>query len=440
MTRKQELEYECSELKKSSESLRREAHNLGAAVADQREAMERNADLIADATEKARQLEETVQASTAKVSENEARAAELRSQIETMEANRTKIASELETFQSQAKSETENLQNRLVRLRQDDKALTKKVDEAKEGVEAQLLKLREGFELTKAKVMGDESQHIQQMKLDAAQKFKKMESDMIAELMDKKERIGREISLTVETFFKTNPSERNLETLQKDLKQLLDGQIVMLSKDPGAKGKQQDLVAMKRAHKWQTRAIAAAVGGLLFYSSQYVYITYLSEASPLQRRVAALSEETKADLERRKFNPPKGKDLKPSYTDAVIYTDSFVATYSNDDFQKKFMKELVPHMLKTWRLEEDKTIEVLAAAASLVKELDEKRSNIHPDFVPQGIQKMRDLEAQSVDNMTKILGSNVRYESFKKFEHQFFDKYRAENPGRLPATNNGTGP
>ncbi|MNS29040.1 hypothetical protein D3C72_610330 [compost metagenome] len=79
-------------------------------------------------------------------------------------------------------------------------------------------------------------------------------------------------------------------------------------------------------------------------------------------------------------------------------------------------------MLKTWRVDEEKSIEVLAAAGALVKELESKRELIHPDFVKDGIAKMRGLEAQTTQRMKEILGTEVRLDSFRKFEKNFYSQ------------------
>src|SRR5262249_46993054 len=134
-------------------------------------------------------------------------------------------------------------------------------------------------------------------------------------------------------------------------------------------------------------------------------------------------EERKADLELRKFNPPQTPDFKSTYVDNVVYTVGFVATYTSDEFQKKFLKGLTPYMLKTWRVEEEQVIQLLGISSTLVKGLAEKKANIHPDFVQQGLEKMKEAETEAVGRMRTLLGSQVRLESFRKFEKQFYEKY-----------------
>jgi hypothetical protein len=73
-------------------------------------------------------------------------------------------------------------------------------------------------------------------------------------------------------------------------------------------------------------------------------------------------------------------------------------------------------------VDEDKSIQVLSMASALVKELNEKKEAIHPDFVKEGLLKMRALEKSTLDRMKVALGSEVRLESFRRFENKFYEQ------------------
>ena len=81
------------------------------------------------------------------------------------------------------------------------------------------------------------------------------------------------------------------------------------------------------------------------------------------------------------------------------------------------------YMFKTWRLEEDKTIQLIAVVTSLVKELAEKKQTLRTDLLKKELQKMQDLEAQTVRKLVEISGSQVRFESFKKREREIYKAY-----------------
>nr|HMN67592.1 hypothetical protein [Bdellovibrionales bacterium] len=101
----------------------------------------------------------------------------------------------------------------------------------------------------------------------------------------------------------------------------------------------------------------------------------------------------------------------------------YVETYLGDEFQKAFFKALKPFMFKTFRVEEDKIIQVMAMSSTLVRNLQEKRAGIHPDFVNSSIDKMRDLEAETVKRMQPVLGSSVRVDAYRRFERKFYETF-----------------
>jgi pSer/pThr/pTyr-binding forkhead associated (FHA) protein len=350
---------------------------------------------------------------------------------ETLSAEKEKMialrseANTLQTSRAQMVKQIGETQARLATLTDEDRLMQNRINDARDSIKTEMLKLKDQFEAAKIKITKDEQAYLEQVKLDTSRKTQQLEQQMFEELQERKTVISREISLTVETFLKHNPDPqgRSMGNLQEQLDSQFETQIVSLSKDPSTKSKRMSLIALKRAERWRLRATGAILGAALLWGGQYADVYVRNDANPLAREVAAVAEQRRIELERRKFNPHQALELKDNYTDAVIYTQNFPGTYLDEDFQKKFLQAMAPYMLKTWRIEEDKSIQVIAASASLVKELQTKRESIHPDFVQKDIQKMHDLEAQSAAHIIDILGSQVRFESYKKFEKQFYENY-----------------
>ncbi len=313
----------------------------------------------------------------------------------------------------------------LTKSRDEAKVATEKVKKAQDSADADLLKLRAKLEEDKGKLMKEEKHHLEEMKLETARRVKKLEDQLIEELQAKKERLGREISLMIETFLTENPYAQGkaLRPLQDKMSKLIDAQLVTLSKDPGAADKQKSLVELKGREKNRSITMGLVVGMAIAFGGQSIYRKIKAEtASPMQRKVAAASEERKKDLEARKFSPDQSKELRATYADSVLYTDGFVRNYQSEEFQRKLLPATAKFLLKTWRVDEDKVIQLLAASNALVKGLNDRREAIHPDFIPQGIEKMKELEAETAAHMRQILGSQVRYESFRKFERKFYEQ------------------
>ncbi len=181
-----------------------------------------------------------------------------------------------------------------------------------------------------------------------------------------------------------------MRTLQEQLDRMMDTQIATLSKHPGAIEKQKSLVQLKSREKWKARFVGITVGIVAAFSGQHAYHILKNESSPIQRKVSAVQDERKADLEKRKFNPAQTPELRATYSDCVIYTQDFVKKYQDEEFQKKLLASATPYMLKTWRIDEEKTIQLLASINALVSVLKERREAIHPDFIPQGLDKMKE--------------------------------------------------
>jgi hypothetical protein len=71
---------------------------------------------------------------------------------------------------------------------------------------------------------------------------------------------------------------------------------------------------------------------------------------------------------------------------------------------------------------EENVMGAIAKVQSLVQSLQDLRLNIHPDFVKENIQKMRELEAESLQPIRDQFGTEVKYLQFKKMEKDFFEK------------------
>jgi pSer/pThr/pTyr-binding forkhead associated (FHA) protein len=315
--------------------------------------------------------------------------------------------------------------DQLARIREEAKVATEKVRKAQDSADADLLKLRAKLEEDKSKIEREENRRLEEMKLETARRVKKLEDQLIEELQNKKDRLGRELALLTETFLKENPYAQGkaLKPLQDKMSVLLDSQLATLSKDPGAAQKQKSLIELKAQEKKKSMMTGLILGMAVMFGGQSIYREVRNEsASPMQRKVAAAAEERMKDLEARKFNPEQTKELRATYTDSVLYTEGFVKKYLNEEFQRKLLAASTNFLLKTWRLDEDKVIQLLAASNALVKSLNERREAIHPDFIPQGIEKMKDLENEAAGRMRKLLGSQVRYESFRKFERKFYEQ------------------
>lgn len=345
----------------------------------------------------------------------------------------------LQNERSNLDGEVKQSREMLAQLNNDVRTAELRVVEARDRTESQLIQVRARSEEDKAKVEKNEQAHFEELKLQTSRKIRELETQLVDELETKKEILTRELSLMVEAHVKEHKDgQRNIQDV---IGTHLKKQIATIAMDDTAKAKQASLISLKRRQKYKAIATGLMVGIFGTWGGERMLWKLRSDLSPMQRRVVAAQDERKADLELRKFNPPQTHDYKETYVDNVVYTEDFVKNFGSDDFQKKFLRALTPYMLKTWKVDEDHSIELIGISQALVKTLAEKKLAIHPDFVQQSLEKMRETEAEGMGRIRKLLGSQVRVESYKKFEKQFFEKYEplaSPEPANLRAPSAAT--
>lgn len=301
-----------------------------------------------------------------------------------------------------------------------------------------LVSLQKSFEATRAeqKIKLDQEvrelqlqqqKQMDQAKLEQVSLLNKMREDMVEEIYKSKEALSREILNNVESevvpltnaagWMKMHP--RLLQKITDTLEEKTAG----LSTQDRTQGLDSKTIQKKkRIEKWISLSQGLVAGLALFYIGQFSYQKFVDDSNPMKTAADEEARRRAEDLERRKFNPPQDEELRETYADCVIYTRNFTTSYLDPAFQEKWLKAATTYFLKQWRIEEEKTIEVLSSVNTLVKNLQEKKEAIHPDFIPDGLKKMNELEKETVQKIVETLGSNVKYEAFRKFEKKFYLK------------------
>lgn len=271
-------------------------------------------------------------------------------------------------------------------------------------------------------------ERLEHSQLEVERRLQKLERDLFDEILNKKDKMAREILAVVETrIAKIVEASRWSQVsagVLEGIHEIFEGKAVQFSQGSSGTSTQAalNLPLKKKKEKYRWLASGVAAGLALTFAGQYVYNIVVRDRSPMQTMVQEESRRRQEDLARRRFNPPQTPELRDSYSDSVIYTTDFVRAYLDPQFQQKLYKATSAYLLKTWRIDEDKSIQVLSMASALVKELADKKQNIHPDFVKDGLGKMKSLETDSTNRMKDVLGSEVRLESFRRFERKFYEQ------------------
>ncbi|MFN9069139.1 MAG: hypothetical protein ACK5V3_18085, partial [Bdellovibrionales bacterium] len=145
----------------------------------------------------------------------------------------------------------------------------------------------------------------------------------------------------------------------------------------------------------------------------------------INKHIQGTEENIKASVvkERPKFQPEQDLEFRDSYTDKVIYTSKFTDIYLDEEIHDKWFKYISDYMFQTWRVPEEKTIEAVAMAKSLVDTLKNRSANLDAEFADKGIEKLREVENETIQKMGDILGTQVKFEAYKRKEREFFEPY-----------------
>lgn len=290
--------------------------------------------------------------------------------------------------------------------------------------ESQKVILAEKMEKDKTELSKTEEQRIEEMRMQNTQRLQKMEREMLDEILRRKDSMVKEIFTNIEREVVTQLEPTRWReiagSVESHIKESIEGKVSSMAQSTLTTEKPVDLMKKRKAEKWRFFLSGATVGVLILFGAQMVLEQLQNNQAPMANMVEKEARKRKQDLEKRKFNPPQEDEWKDSYTDAVIYTRNFTDIYTDNEFQQKLYKASATYLLKTWRIDEQKTLQVVSATQALVKELRELRSRIHPDYVKQGIDKMHALEKESRDRMKVVLGSEVRLDSFRRFEKTLF--------------------
>ena len=185
-----------------------------------------------------------------------------------------------------------------------------------------------------------------------------------------------------------------------------------------------DFTNAKKRKKLFMKVSAATITllGILFYFQD----KYGDHRSASELFAEELREK---EAKKPKFTPTITNDYKSSYTDNVIFTDSYAQFKSDSQKQSRWIKDLNKFFINDLNLTENSVVKFIPLESELVSQLQEKRKIIHFESQNDDIKNMRDLEQASVDKLTKVLGGEENYQAFRKFEKNYFQQ------NRMPASN-----
>ena len=166
-------------------------------------------------------------------------------------------------------------------------------------------------------------------------------------------------------------------------------------------------------------AIAVAFIGNLAYKKL--------NTDPVKERQIAMAKEQKERETENQFIAVKGNKYFENYVDATIYTEKFAETYLDDKIQQEWVNHATKYFLKQWKVEEEKVIQVISNSKAFVQVVKEAEPNLKKSRLNADISKLKAQEDENIQNQAKVLGTNVKYEAYKKLEKDFFKQKMARH-------------
>jgi pSer/pThr/pTyr-binding forkhead associated (FHA) protein len=176
-----------------------------------------------------------------------------------------------------------------------------------------------------------------------------------------------------------------------------------------------------------SRGFAAGVAVIILANLAYKKLT----VDPVQLELARIAAENKAKDAENRFVPTKTDKYYDNYVDATLYTDRFAETYLDNKNQQEWVNYATRYFLRQWKVDEEKVIKVISNSNALVQNFVDEVPTLKKSKLKADLARLKELEEQSIDNQAKILGSNVKYEAYKKLEKEFFS---SKIEGRSPAS------
>lgn len=343
----------------------------------------------------------------------------------------SKIQEQLDSF-NKIKTEAREAQAKAEDSYNAIKVQYNKLSESKHHLESQLADLEKLVNDVKQKnkleieaeyrlIKEKESEKLEAFKMNELQELKKIRQEHTDSLKKISLDLSQEIATKLELFSKKSPNqsfdfEKNVEIINSVIH-------VSTGADQEQNKKQQDQILQwkSRTHteKKKHLAIGFACALLVYFVGGKVYDRFTKDS--YQEQMQEMADVRKQRDVANQFVPEKTDTYYDDYVNATIYTNRFSEVYLDQNNQQEWAKKAIYYFVNKWKVSEEKTVQVIANSQALVQNVLTEIPNLKKDKLKQSIEKLSELEKANVEQQAKILGSQVRYEAYKKLEREFFE-------------------
>lgn len=307
------------------------------------------------------------------------------------------------------------------------------LSEKKDQIEEQIRFLSQTLEDSKKKAKEELDNEYKNLKAIEAKKFDDYKANEIKELQKIRDNhtnaikkfsvdLSQEIATKIEMLAKKAPSgsfdfEKNFELINSVIQ-------VKSAINTGSESKHaeqlDDWKKRKRKENLSLMSSGFAIGLVAVFVGSFAYKRLNTD--PVQEELARMAIERKIATAQNAYVAQKTNQYYDTYVDATLYTENFTETYLNDDIQQEWVSYATKYFLRQWKVPEENVIKVIANSRAFVQMVDEARATLKKDRIKSDLEKLKDQEKESVASQSDILGTNVKYEAYKKLEKDFFSQ------------------
>ena len=276
-------------------------------------------------------------------------------------------------------------------------------------------------EVTKKRT--EENEKLEEFKKQQAKEFQKI-NDHNLKLFEK---IGIDISHDIAQKLEVQFQKKGRFTFNEAVETIshsMNSHLALSSKD-----QKQELKVEEKIQNWQnqqkkkvyqTYLNALVIYAVIFWGGSYLKDKLSQDPMAEQRR--ELASKAQEAIEKNKYEIPQTEDYYETYVDNALYNKNFYAVYMNTENQSEWHKLATRHLLKKWKVSEEKAIEVIAGSKALVQNVEERRGAFTKTRFKNDYEKLIQLEKELKEKHSQSMGSLVRYEDYKRLEKEFFLK------------------
>lgn len=373
------------------------------------------------------QLNSKVITTTESLQLSEARYKELSLECERMQAQLTdfsKTKNEVVEQELQAKNSLEALKQKFSQLLEQRNSAQTQLTQLEEQLSVARQKNKLEVEAEYKAIKNQEEQKFEQFKAQQLQELKKVRDEHSESVKKISLDLSQEIATRIELLNKKTNGQnfdynKNVEVINSII-QIKTGTTAV--KDSRQQEQHQvQIENWKKRNSSEKRkniALGFAAAFICYFAGSMIYNRMTQNSYEIEMR--QLASERQSKERENQFLPTKADQYYDDYVRATIYTENFSETYLDDKVHQEWVKKVTYYFLNKWKVSEETTIRVTSNSRALVEAIQFGMAELKKDRLKQGLEKLNALERENVQEQVKLLGTNVRYEAYKKLEKEFF--------------------